>query len=147
MTTYRWEQAHEPMPVDVREGLLQIRRTFLVLAWLPNRRSEVAPKGFDGLANELDSRCGNRDIMEFTKFSLEEFLPTLESYRQLCNEAMAWPAAQWIEEMRQSWEDDLLPESTVLFDDKWMAMQAETIVDTIEEDLQQAFGEGHTLSL
>jgi hypothetical protein len=147
MTTYRWEQAHEPMTVDVREGLLQMRRVLLVLAWLPNRRRKAAPIGFDGLANELDIRCGNRDIEEFTKSSLEEFLPTLETYRQICNEAMAYPASQWIEEMRQSWEDDLLPESATFFNVKWMEDQAASIVNTIEEDLQQAFGDGHTLSL
>jgi len=147
MTTYQWEQAHEPMPSEVRDNLIEIRKAILVLAWLPNRRSEAAPKGLDGLASELDKRCGSQSISDFISEYLQEQLPTLEEFRKSCNEAMAYPAASWIEEIRQSWEDETTVDISSEISADWLETQAELIRVTIEEDLQQAFGDGHRMSL
>ena len=146
MTTYQWEQPHEPMPPEVRDSLLDIRKDLLVLSWLPDRRTSPAPTGLGGRAAEMESTIGDRNFTEYAEQYLLEHSRTLEDLRTRCNEASAFPAASWLEEIRQGWEDELEPSDKEI-DVEWLDSQAELIFVTIDEDLQQAFGEGHRLSL
>lgn len=160
MTTQQWDQDHPPMPEEIRNELLEHRNRLAIFANMldPNLEKEepiINPVEHSDLIRQLVSEraiSGNRTtVWVFNQTA--DMVNRLDEMQMECSRAKAFPAQGTIEKLRQQLDDAAFPlhddadESQVESIALELRKMAVEIVDLIEEDLQQAFGEGHRMSL